>query len=74
MTVVRLANALRGISPSQVTFTTVASVNHITPSGQSVVLWDGSAASALFTALKNDQVPPRAPARKRAAQAACRNG
>jgi LCP family protein required for cell wall assembly len=69
--VVSLADELRGISPSQVTFTTVplASVNYLTPHGQSGVLWDRSAASALFTALKNDQVPPmaRAPARKPAA-------
>src|SRR5215831_12158230 len=59
--VVSLAEELRGISPSQVTFTTVplASVNHVTPYGQSAVLWDRSAASALFTALKNDHVPPR---------------
>lgn len=66
--VVRLANALRGISPSPVTFATVplASVNHITASGQSAVVWDGSAASELFTALENDQVPPALPAHKRA--------
>jgi LCP family protein required for cell wall assembly len=57
--VVSLADELRGISPSQITFTTVplASVNHLTPHGQSAVLWDQSAASALFAALKNDQVP-----------------
>jgi len=88
--VVRLADELRGISPSQVTFTTVplARVNYITPNGQSAVLWDHRAASALFTALRNDQLPPRAraPARARkpaarpagapktATQAACRNG
>jgi LCP family protein required for cell wall assembly len=69
--VVSLADELRGISPSQVTFTTVplARVNYMTPYGQSAVLWDPSAASALFTALKNDRVPPRVPAptRKRAA-------
>ena len=88
--VVRLADELRGISPSQVTFTTVplARVNYPTPNGQSAVLWDHRAASALFTALRNDQLPPRAraPARARkpaarpagapktATQAACRNG
>jgi LCP family protein required for cell wall assembly len=69
--VVSLANELSGISPSQVTFTTVplASLDYVTPSGQSAVLWQSSAASALFTALKNDQLPPRAPAppRNRAA-------
>jgi LCP family protein required for cell wall assembly len=60
--VVSLAHDLRGISPSQITFTTVplASVNYPTEHGQSAVLWDRSAASALFAALKNDQVPPRA--------------
>ena len=71
--VVSLADELRGISPSQVTFTTVPleSVNYMTPYGPSAVLWDRTAASALFTALKNDQVPPRArapaPVRKPAA-------
>jgi LytR cell envelope-related transcriptional attenuator/LytR_cpsA_psr family len=60
--VVSLADELRGISPSQVTFTTVplSNVNYVTPSGQSAVQWDSSAASALFTALRNDQVPPNA--------------
>src|SRR5215469_6964833 len=64
LNVVSLADELRSISPSQVTFTTVplASVNYPTPSGQSAVLWDRRAASALFTALKNDQLPPIAPA------------
>jgi LCP family protein required for cell wall assembly len=59
--VVNLADELRGISPSQVTFTTVplSNVNYITPTGASAVLWDSSAASALFAALRNDQPPPR---------------
>jgi LCP family protein required for cell wall assembly len=59
--VVRLADELRGISPSQVTFTTVplSNANYKSPTGQSAVLWDHGAASALFTALRNDQVPPR---------------
>jgi LCP family protein required for cell wall assembly len=58
--VVSLADELRGISTGQVTFTTVplANANYITPSGQSAVQWDNSAASALFAALKNDQAPP----------------
>jgi LCP family protein required for cell wall assembly len=66
--VVSLADELRGISPSQVTLTTVplAKVKYVTPSGQPAVLWNGSAASALFTALKNDQVPPRIRTRTRA--------
>ncbi len=65
--VVSLADELRGISPGGVTFTTVplSSVNYITPSGQSAVLWNSGAASALFNALKKDQLPPRAPARTR---------
>jgi LCP family protein required for cell wall assembly len=65
--VVNLADELRGISPSQVTFTTVplSNVNYTTPAGQSAVLWDSSAASALFTALRNDQAPPRARAATR---------
>jgi LCP family protein required for cell wall assembly len=67
--VVRLADELRGISPSQITFTTVplSNVNYMTPSGQSAVMWDRGAASALFAALRNDQVPPRARAGKPAA-------
>jgi LCP family protein required for cell wall assembly len=65
--VVNLADELRGISPSQVTFTTVplSNVNYVTPTGQSAVLWDSSAASALFTALRNDQAPPSARAAPR---------
>jgi LCP family protein required for cell wall assembly len=61
--VVSLADELRGISPSDVTFTTVplANVNYITPTGESAVEWNASAASALFTALKNDQPPPGTP-------------
>ncbi len=58
--VVSLANELSGISPSEVTFTTVplSNVRYITPSGRSAVLWNSGAASALFTALRNDRVPP----------------
>src|SRR5260370_38771515 len=72
---VSAAEELSGISPSHVTFTTVplANVRYLTPSGQSAVLWNSRAASALFTALKNDQVPPsprtRTRARKPAAHA-----
>jgi LCP family protein required for cell wall assembly len=69
---VSLADELRGISPSQITFTTVplASVNYTTPTGQSAVLWDSSAASALFAALQNDQAPPRIRARPHASHPA----
>jgi len=61
--VVSLANELSGISPSEVTFTTVplSDVRYITPSGRSAVLWNSGAASALFTALRNDRVPPGHP-------------
>jgi LCP family protein required for cell wall assembly len=63
--VTRLADELRGISPSDVTFTTVplANTNYTTPSGESAVLWNNSAAAALFSELKTDQPPAtRAPA------------
>ena len=45
--VMSLADQLRGISPSHVTFTTVpiANASYTTPTGQSAVLWDGSAAA-----------------------------
>jgi LCP family protein required for cell wall assembly len=57
--VVRLADEMRGISPNDVTFTTVplANLNYQTPSGESAVLWNTSAAAALFNGLKNDQTP-----------------
>jgi LCP family protein required for cell wall assembly len=55
--VVRLADELRGISPGDVTFTTVplANTNYTTPAGESAVLWNYSAAAALFNELKTDQ-------------------
>jgi LCP family protein required for cell wall assembly len=57
--VVSLADELRGLSTSAVTFTTVplSNTNYITPSGQSAVLWNSSAAATLFNGLKNDQAP-----------------
>jgi LCP family protein required for cell wall assembly len=57
---IRLADELRGIRAQDVTFTTVplASLNYMTPSGQSAVLWDKTAAAALFASLKNDTPPP----------------
>ncbi len=66
--VVRLAGELRGIQPRDVAFTTVplASLNYVTPTGQSAVLWDSRAASAMFAQLKADRQaavaadPPRA--------------
>jgi LCP family protein required for cell wall assembly len=63
--VVSLADELRGLSPGDVTFTTVplANTSYVTPSGEEAVLWDTSAATALFNDLKTDQPPPaQAPA------------
>ena len=53
---VRLAQELRGIRPSGLSFTTVplASMNYQTPDGQSAVLWDKTQAAALFSWLKKD--------------------
>jgi LCP family protein required for cell wall assembly len=52
----QLAQELRGIRSQDVTFTTVplASINYMTPTGQSAVLWNKAAAAALFTRLKDD--------------------
>jgi LCP family protein required for cell wall assembly len=57
--VVSLADELRGVSASDVTFTTVPLSNpdYTTPNGLSAVLWDNAAAAGLFTQLKNDQPP-----------------
>jgi LCP family protein required for cell wall assembly len=57
--VVRLADELRGISTKNVTFTTVplSNTNYQTPTGESAVLWNTSAAAALFNQLKTDQAP-----------------
>jgi LCP family protein required for cell wall assembly len=57
--VTRLADELRGLSPSDITFTTVplSNVNYVTPTGESAVLWNTSAAAALFNELKTDQPP-----------------
>jgi LCP family protein required for cell wall assembly len=53
---VQLAQELRGIRPPDVTFTTVplSSMNYITPTGESAVLWNRAQAAALFSSLKND--------------------
>lgn len=63
--VVSLADQLRGISTRDITFTTVplANANYMTPSGQSAVLWNTTAATALFSGLKNDQAPAAVPSR-----------
>jgi LCP family protein required for cell wall assembly len=57
-----LANQLRGIRPGNVTFATVpiSTLNYLAPTGQSAVLWNHSAANALFAQLKNDQPVPKA--------------
>ena len=63
--VVSLADQLRGLSPRDVTFTTVplANTSYTTPTGESAVQWNGNAAAALFNQLKTDQPPPiQAPA------------
>jgi LCP family protein required for cell wall assembly len=53
---VGLADEMRGLRLADVGFTTVplASASYITPTGQDAVLWNASAADALFTWLKND--------------------
>ena len=53
---VRMADELRGLRSSDITFRTVplASANYLAPTGQDAVLWDASAARALFNGLKND--------------------
>lgn len=57
--IVSLAEQLRGISASDISFTTVplANTSYITSTGQSAVLWNKAAATALFTGLKNDKAP-----------------
>jgi hypothetical protein len=64
-----LANELRTVPPSKVTFTTVpvANLNYMTPTGQSAVLWNASAASRLFASIKADKAPvkKKAPAKKK---------
>jgi LytR cell envelope-related transcriptional attenuator len=57
------------VPPSQVTFTTipVANLNYLTPTGQSAVLWNTSAADRLFASIKADKpvVKKKPPARKK---------
>jgi LCP family protein required for cell wall assembly len=57
LNVTALADQLRGITLSDVRFLTVplANTNYLTPTGQSAVLWDATAARALFSRLKADQ-------------------
>ena len=63
--VVSLADQLRGLSPRDITFTTVplANTSYMTPTGEEAVQWNSTAAAALFNGLKTDQPPPvQAPA------------
>lgn len=57
--VVSLAGQLRGISTRDITFTTVplSDTNYTTPTGESAVMWNHTAAAALFNALKQDKAP-----------------
>jgi len=61
--VVSLADELRGLSPNDITFTTVplANTSYMTPTGEEAVQWNSSAAAALFNGLKTDQPPPARP-------------
>jgi LCP family protein required for cell wall assembly len=56
-----LADQLRGITPRDVHFLTVplANTNYLTPTGESAVLWNNTAAQQLFTSFKNDHVAAR---------------
>jgi len=58
--VVSLADEMRGLTPRDVTFTTVplSNTSYQTPTGEDAVLWNSSAAAALFNELKTDQPPP----------------
>lgn len=57
--VVSLAGQLRGISTRDITFTTVplSDTNYTTPTGESAVMWNHTAAAALFNELKQDKAP-----------------
>ena len=59
LNVTKLADELRGISMNEVSFTTVPidNFNYTTPTGQSALLWNASAARALFSQLKTDHAP-----------------
>jgi LCP family protein required for cell wall assembly len=61
LNVTKLASQLRGISMSDVTFTTVpiANASYTAPGGVSAVLWDAQAARAMFSRLKAGRLAPR---------------
>jgi LCP family protein required for cell wall assembly len=60
---VALASELRGIRPSDVTFTTVplSDYSYQTPTGESAVLWSKTQAGQLFAQIRNDQPPAGTP-------------
>jgi len=61
LNVVSLAEEMRGISPHDVTFTTVPIGNssYTAPTGQSAVLWNMTAATKLFAQLKSNHAAAR---------------
>jgi LCP family protein required for cell wall assembly len=65
--VTELADDVRGLRPSDVSFTTVplASINYVAKTGQSAVLWNHAAARALFASLRSGQPPPARRGHKR---------
>jgi LCP family protein required for cell wall assembly len=67
LNVTSLADQLRGIPASRVSFTTVpiANANYLTPTGQLAVQWDSQAAAKLFAALKADKPLIRPPHKRR---------
>jgi LCP family protein required for cell wall assembly len=61
--IVALADQLRYVRPGDVSFITVplSNTNYLTPTGESAVRWNASAARALFARIRNDQpLSPRA--------------
>jgi LCP family protein required for cell wall assembly len=56
LNVAALADQMRNISASDVTFTTVpiANANYTTPDGQSAVMWDTQGANSVFDAIRSD--------------------
>jgi LCP family protein required for cell wall assembly len=59
---IELADELRGVKPSDVSFTTVplATTDYPTPDGESAVLWNEPEATALFHRLQTDTAGPQA--------------
>lgn len=65
LNVTGMADQLRYIRPGAVSFNTVplASINYMAPNGESAVLWNKTAASALFARIKADRAGSRKHAR-----------